>query len=150
MRKIDNREQALRKIELPSEALAKELQRHLQEKRFAVHGRAYDALQFPDDMKPSEWAGVRGTVEKWASGRQLRVVESLRLQTVKGEAKQEKVNPKVLEAEVNRRLETLTPSKAEERYNYLQSRPISELTDAEYDERLALAQRISDKVKDSK
>src|ERR1022692_3537589 len=78
---IGNREQALRKIELPSEELAEELQKHLQDGRFA--GATYDkgekTIQFPDNMNPSQWSGLKGTVEKWAKGKRLEVVESLKL-----------------------------------------------------------------------
>ncbi len=92
-------------------------------------------------MKPSEWSSLKGVVEKWASGKQLKVVESLRLQSLqptKGESKEKEVDRS---AEVKKKIDSLTPQMAEQRYNYLQSRPIGELTDAEYDERLALAQR---------
>jgi len=47
--------------------------------------------------------------------------------------------------ELKRKLDSLSPQMAEERYKYLSSRPIGELTDAEYDERLALAQKVSGK-----
>jgi hypothetical protein len=137
----------LRKIELPSDGLAEELQRHLQERRFTEAGydKARRTIQFPDNMDPSQWSSLRGTVEKWAKGRGLEVVESLKLQSPRFEAKQEKVNPKELEAEVKKKLDKMTPQKAEERYKYLQSRPISELSDAEIEERLLLAQRPSEK-----
>jgi hypothetical protein len=96
-------------------------------------------------MGSSQWSILRSTVEKWAKGRRLEVVESLKLQPLKPEATQAEVNPKEVQEEVKKRLEGLTPQKAEERYNYLQSRPISELTDAEIEERLALAQRKPEK-----
>jgi hypothetical protein len=139
----------LRRIELPSEELAEELQRHLQDRRLT--GARYDkpqkTIQFPDDMNPSQWSRIRDTVEGWAKGRRLEVVESLKLQTPRPEATQGKVNPKEEETELKKKLEGLTPQKADDRYNYLQSKPISELTDAEYDERLALAQGLAEKVK---
>jgi hypothetical protein len=138
----------MRKIELPSDQLGEELEKHLQDKRFS--GGTYDkgrkAIQFPDNMDPSQWSSLRGTVEKWAKGKDLDVVESLKLQHPRHETAQPKVDPKELEAEVKKRLDKLTPQTAEERYRYLQSRPISELTEAEFEERLALAAR-SDKVK---
>lgn len=98
-------------------------------------------------MNPSQWSSLKGTVEKWAKGRRLEVVESLKLQPPRPEATQGKVKSKELEAEMKEKLEGLTPQKAEERYNYLQSKLFSELTDAEYDERLALAQTLSEKSK---
>ncbi|MDA4113751.1 MAG: hypothetical protein OK474_06870 [Thaumarchaeota archaeon] len=141
----------MRKIELPSEELAEELQSHLQDKRFT--GSTYDkgrrTIQFPDNMNTLQWSSLRGTVEKWAKGRHLEVVESLKLQSTRSEETQVRADPKELEAEVKKKLERLTPETAEERYKYLQSRPISELTEAEFNERLALAQR-SDKVKPPK
>jgi hypothetical protein len=141
----------LRKIELPSEELAEELQSHLQDKRFtgSTYDKARRTIQFPDNMNPSQWSSLRGTVEKWAKGRHLEVVESLKLQSPRPEAAQARADPKELEAEVKKKLERLTPETAEERYKYLQSRPISELTEAEFNERLALAQR-SDKTKPPK
>jgi hypothetical protein len=137
----------LREIELPSEELAEELQRHLQDRRFtgATYDKAHKTIHFPDNMGSSQWSILRSTVEKWAKGRRLEVVESLKLQPLKPEATQAEVNPKEVQEEVKKRLEGLTPQKAEERYNYLQSRPISELTDAEIEERLALAQRKPEK-----
>jgi hypothetical protein len=149
----------LRKIELPSEQLAEELQKHLQDNKFTVasYDKARRTIQFPDNMNPSQWAHLKGTVEKWAKGRRLDVVESLKLQS-RPEATQEKAKPKELDeegkkkldAEVKKKLETLTPQKAEERYNYLQSKSVTELTDAEFEERLALAQRGSGKDKATK
>jgi hypothetical protein len=130
----------LRKIELPSEALAKELQKHLQERRFAAHDRVSATLQFPDDIKSSDWSSLKGAVEKWASGRQLKVVESLRLQSLQHAKVESKEKEVETSAEVKKKLDNLTPEIAEQRYNYLQSKPIGELTDAEYDERLELAQ----------
>jgi len=138
----------LRKIELPSEELAEELQRHLQDRRFT--GATYDetrrAIQFPDSMSPSQWSSLRDTVEKWAKGRQMEVVESLELQP-RPEATQEKAKPNEPEAEAKKKLEGLTPKEAEERYNHLLGKSVSELTDAEFEERLALAQRTSGKAK---
>jgi hypothetical protein len=137
----------LRKIELPSEALAKELQIYLQARRFAIQGRASASIQFPEDMKPSEWSTIKAVVEKWAGGRQLKVVESLKLestQSAKLESDEEEADRL---SEVKKKLDSLTPEMAEQRYNYLQSRPIGELTDAEYDERLELAQRDWKKIR---
>ena len=142
----------MRKIELPSEELAEELQSHLQDRRFtgATYDKARKTIQFPDNMNPSQWSSLKGTVEKWAKGRRLEVVESLKLQSLRPETTQAKVNPKELEAEVKKKLERLTPQTAEERYKYLLSRPISELTEAEFNERLALAARPSGKIKPPK
>jgi hypothetical protein len=141
----------MRKIELPSDQLGEELEKHLQDKRFG--GGTYDksrrTIQFPDSMDSSQWSSLRGTVEKWAKGKDLDVVESLKLQHPRHEAAQPKVDQKEMEAEVKKRLDKLTPQSAEERYKYLQSRPISELTEAEFEERLALAAR-PDKVKTPK
>jgi hypothetical protein len=137
----------LRQIELPSEELAEELQKHLQERRFTgvTYDKAQKTIHFPDNMGSSQWSILRGTVEKWAKGKRLEVVESLKLQSPIPEVTRGEVNPKEVEAQVKKKLEGLTPQKAEERYNYLQSRPISELTDAEIEERLALAQRKPEK-----
>ena len=41
----------------------------------------------------------------------------------------------------------MTLTEAEARYNYLQGKAFSELTDDEYEERLALAQSLSEKSK---
>ncbi len=62
------------------------------------------------------------------------------------DATQEEVDWKGLEEEVKKKLDGLTPQMAEERYDYLSRRPISELTDAEYEERLALAEKLSERV----
>jgi hypothetical protein len=149
----------LRKIELPSEELAEELQKHLQEKKFTVasYDEARKAIQFPDSMSPSQWSSLRDTVEKWAEGKRMEVVESLELHP-RPEAAEEESKPneeeveakKKLEAEAKKKLESLTPKEAEERYNHLLSKSVSELTDAEFEERLALAQRGSGKAKGSK
>ena len=145
---------ALRKIELPSEALGEELQGLLEEKK--VKGLTYDkahrTIQFPDNMNSYEWSSLRGTVEKWAKGRNLQVVESLRLQYLRTEASQSqpRVDTKALQVEVKKKVDGLNLQSAEERYKYLASKPISELTDAEIQERLALAQRPLGKTKDSK
>jgi hypothetical protein len=141
----------LRKIELPSEELAEELQRHLQERRFtdASYDKARKAIQFPDSMNPSQWSSLRATVEKWAKGKRMDVVESLELQS-RPEATEEKAKPNELEAEAKKKLDSLTPREAEERYNHLLSKSVSELTDAEFEERLVLAQRTSGKAKGPK
>jgi len=136
------------KIELSSEELAEELQRHLEEKRFA--GASYDkaqrTIEFPEDMSPAQWASLRGTVEKWARGRKLEIEESLKIRS-QPEAAQAKTSSKEEEAVLRRRLEALTPKEAEARYDYLQRKPFSELTDEEYEERLVLAQTLSEKPK---
>ena len=146
----------MRKIELPSEALAEEVRDHLQDKRFTVanYDKAHRTLQFPDNMNPSQWASLRSAVEKWTGGRNLDVVESLKLQYSRPEAKQERVSQgpslKELKAEATKKTENLTPDKAEERYRYLQSIPISDLSEAEIVERLELAARPSEKTKNPK
>ncbi|MGP8125890.1 MAG: nuclear transport factor 2 family protein [Nitrososphaerales archaeon] len=61
------------------------------------------------------------------------------------EATHEAVDWKGLEVEAKKKLDGLTPQMAEERYDYLSRRPISELTDAEYEERLALAEKLSER-----
>jgi len=141
--------QELRRIELPTEALAEQLQGHLQEMRFtgATYDKARNVIQFPDNMSSSQWSNIKVVVEEWAKGRHLEMVESLRLQTPKPVLTQEKPKPSVPEAGEKQKLERLTPQQAHERYNYLQSKPFSELTDAEYDERLALAESLSKKSK---
>jgi len=141
----------LKRIEVPSEELAQELQEHLQEKRLPVgsYDKGRRALQFPDGTNPSEWSNLRGVVEKWAKGRNLEMSESIKLQQnrpeqaqAKSEAKSE---PRLDPQELKKRLDRLTPEKAMERFNYLSSKPWSELTDAEYQERLELAQRALEK-----
>jgi hypothetical protein len=133
----------LKKIELPSEALAKELQKFLQDRRFVVEDRASASILFPDEMKPSDWSNLKSVVDKWGRGRQLEVVESLRLQPVKRPKPETEDKEKEADthAELVKKIDSMGPDKAEERYNYLQNKPIRELTDAEYDERLELAQR---------
>ena len=88
-----------------------------------------------------------GGDQSW--GRRMEVVESLELQP-RPEVTQEKAKPNELEAEAKKKLESLTPKEAEERYNYLLGKSVSELTDAEFEERLVLAQRGSGKAKGPK
>jgi hypothetical protein len=137
----------LREIELPSEELAEELQRHLKEKRLTgtIHEGSRKTIQFPENMNSLLWSSIKGTVEKWGKGRNLQLVESLKLQPREPEPAQERADPKELQAEVKKKLDSLTPQSAEERYNYLQSKPLTELSDAEIEERLALAQRKLEK-----
>jgi hypothetical protein len=52
--------------------------------------------------------------------------------------------------DVKKKVQALSPQMAEERYNTLQARPISDLTDAEYAERLALVERLTEKKKEPK
>lgn len=140
------------KIELSSEELAEELQKHLQEKRFA--GASYDkerrTIEFSDDLSPAQWASLRGTVEKWARGRSLEIEELLKIQAPIPEEPQAKEMAREQQAEMKKRLAALTLQEAEARFNFLQSRPFSELTDAEYEERLALAETLSQKSKGAK
>lgn len=49
--------------------------------------------------------------------------------------------------EVRKKVQSMSPEKAEERYNHLLKIPISELTDSEYAERLALIDRLTEKPK---
>jgi hypothetical protein len=51
------------------------------------------------------------------------------------------------EEELKKKLDGLSPQEAEARYDYLNGKSISELTDDEYEERLALALRLSDKAR---
>ncbi len=108
-----------------------------------VEDRTSASILFPSEMKPSDWSNLKSVVDKWGRGRQLEVVESLRLQPLKRpkpetEDKEEEADT---HAELAKKIDSMGPDKAEERYNYLQNKPIRELTDAEYDERLELAQR---------
>lgn len=137
---------------MPSEELAEELKKHLLDRRFtgASYDKARRTIEFPDYMNPSQWSSLRGTVEKWAKGRHLEVEESLKIQSLRPEAPQRTANTREHEVELKRRLEGLTPQEAQERYNHLQSKSFSELTDEEYEERLALAQTLSEKSKASK
>jgi hypothetical protein len=59
--------------------------------------------------------------------------------------KQDPAAAKASEEELKKKLDGLTPKQAEERYNYLNGKSISELSDSEYEERLALAMRLSEK-----
>jgi hypothetical protein len=140
------------KIELSSEELAEELQKHLESKRFT--GGSYDkvsrTIEFSDDLSPAQWASLRGTVEKWARDRKLEIEESLKIQTPIPEEPQAKERAMEQQAEMKKRLAALTLQEAEARFNFLQSRPFSELTDAEYEERLALAETLSQKSKGAK
>jgi hypothetical protein len=61
-------------------------------------------------------------------------------------AAQEEADWKRLEEVVKKKLDGLTPQMVEERYDYLSTKPISELTDAEYEERLALAEKLSERA----
>jgi hypothetical protein len=140
------------KIELSSEELAEELQKHLQDKRFTggIYDQEQRTIEFSDDLSPAQWAGVRGTVEKWARGKNLEIEESLKIQAPIPEEPQAKERAREQQAEMKKRLAGLTLQEAEERYNYLQGKPFSELTDAEYEERLALAETLSQKSKGAK
>jgi hypothetical protein len=53
----------------------------------------------------------------------------------------------VSQEEVKKKVSELTPQMAEERYNYLLSKSITDLTDEEYAERLALVERLTEKKK---
>jgi hypothetical protein len=140
------------KIELSSEELAEELQKYLQEKR--VTGGSYDqarrTIEFSDDLSPAQWASLRGTVEKWARGKKLEIEESIKIQAPIPEEPQAKERAREQQAEIKKRLAALTLQEAEARFNFLQGKPFSELTDAEYEERLALAETLSAKSKAAK
>ncbi len=139
----------MREIELPSEELAEELQKHLQETRFAgaTHGKGERTVQFPDNMNVLQWSSLKGTIEKWAKGKRLEVVESLRLESMAPEAAPETTDSEEAKEDVKKKLESFTPQMAQERLKYLQSKPFSELTDAEYEERLALALDVNQALK---
>ena len=143
------REPALMKIELPSDELAEELQKRLLEKK--IVGASYDkerkTIEFPEEMSLVQWSSVRGTVEKWVKGRNLEVEDLLKIQSTAPEAPPEKPRSREEAAELKRRLDAMTLKEAEARYNYLQGKAFSELTDEEYEERLALAQSLSEKSK---
>jgi len=61
------------------------------------------------------------------------------------EATPEAVDWKKLEEEVKKKVDGFTRQMAEERYDYLSRKPITDLTDAEYGERLALAKKLSER-----
>ena len=61
------------------------------------------------------------------------------------EPKEEAGDTARAQEELTKKLESMSPEEAEERYNYLNAKSISELTDEEYEERLALAQKLSEK-----
>ena len=140
---------ALMKIELPSEELAEELQKHLLEKRIvgASYDKARKAIEFPEEMSLVQWSSVRGTVEKWVKGRNLEVEDSLKIRSTAPDAAPEQPRSREAAAEMKKRLEAMTLMEAEARYNYLQGKAFSELTDEEYEERLALAETLSKKSK---
>ncbi|MDG6925692.1 MAG: hypothetical protein JRN09_03980 [Nitrososphaerota archaeon] len=147
----------MKTIEAPSEEMAKELQAHLLEKklRSPVYPGTGTTIEFPENMNAAQWLGVAGVVEKWAKGRQLDVVQSLRVVRPQatqphdaGPADAEKTAR--LEADAKKRVEVLSPEEAEERYSYLSSKPLTELTEEESQERLLLAQRTYGKTKDGK
>ena len=140
------------KIELPSDELAEDLQKRLLEKR--IVGASYDkerkTIEFPEDMSLVQWSSVRGTVEKWVKGKDLEVEDTLKIQSTTPttpEAAQEKPRSREEAAELKKKLDAMTLTEAETRYNYLQGKAFSELTDDEYEERLALADTLSKKSK---
>ena len=141
----------MREIHLPSEELAEELQKYLQETKFSsgTYDKESMTIQFPDNMNALVWSGLKGTVEKWAKGRKLGIVESLRLEPLETENAPAiaVAGPKSVNEDVKKRLEGLTPEMAKERLSVLQSKPFSELTDAEYEERLALTQDLDKALK---
>lgn len=139
------------KIELPSDELAEELQKRLQERKIAgaTYDKARKTIEFPEEMSLVQWSSVRGTVEKWVKARNLEVEDSMKIR-FGPEAPADKPRSREQEAELKKRLAGLTPQKAEERYNFLQSKPFSELTDEEYEERLVLAQTLSERSKPQK
>lgn len=143
---------ALMKIELPSEELAEELQKHLLEKKIvgASYDKARKTIEFQEEMSLVQWSSVRGTVEKWVKGRNLEVEDSLKIQTTTPEAAPEHPRSREAAAEMKERLDSMTPKEAGARYNYLQGKAFSELTDEEYEERLALAETLSKKTKNQK
>jgi hypothetical protein len=65
-------------------------------------------------------------------------------------AMEERANAIRLENEAKSRIEGLSPEMAVERYNYLKGRSITELTEAEYAERLVLAEKLSEILKDKR
>jgi len=65
-------------------------------------------------------------------------------------AASEAAHEEVDKEEVKKQVAAMSPQTAEERYDYLLSRPISELTDAEYTERLALVERLTEKQRKPK
>lgn len=105
-------------------------------------------------MKDSEWSAIKGEVEKWAKGKNMDVSELLKIQSRKQESAQHKEeakeHTKEQEEDMKKRVAALSPEKAEERYAYLSSKPLSELTDLEYMERIALAAKPSVKNKPQK
>jgi hypothetical protein len=140
------------KIELSSEELAEDLQKHLEGKRFT--GGSYDkalrTIEFSDDLRPAQWASLRGTVENWARAKNLEIEESLKIKAPVPEDPQAKERAKEQQAEVKKKVASLSLEEAEARFNFLQSKPFSELSDAEYEERLALAETLSQKSKGAK
>jgi len=62
------------------------------------------------------------------------------------ESRQDDADARRSEEELKEKLDELSPKEAEERYDFLNGKSISELTDAEYEERLALALKLSEKA----
>lgn len=145
----------MRTIEAPSEELAKALHSHLLEKKIrgSVYSGTGEIIEFPENMSLAQWLGIVGVVEKWARGRELETVQSLRVQ--KPPEPEELVDDRPasaedtskLEAEAKKKVDDLSSDKAEERYIYLSNKPLTELTDQEFQERLLLAQRTTGKKK---
>ena len=137
---------------MPSEELAHELQKHLQDRRFpsATYDKGRRALQYPENLTASEWSNIRAETEKWAKGRNMELSETLRLQLHQVPQAQPKAEPKFSDEELKKKVNALSPEEAEKRYLYLSGKPLSELSDAEYQERLELAQRTLEKPKPDK
>ena len=59
-----------------------------------------------------------------------------------------RANAVAMAAEADKKVASLSPETAVERYNYLESKPITELSESEYAERLALAEKMSKILKE--
>lgn len=131
----------LKRIELPSHELAEELLRHLEAS--GPEGVSYtlagSAVEVPDDTASQQWSGLREAVAAWSRGKRLEMSESIKL---KGKPLIPQFTPS---KDVAKKLDGMTPEQAEARFSYLQEKPFSELSDAEYEERLALADSLSKK-----
>ena len=131
----------MKRIDLPSKELADELREHLESSGpgGVALSLAGASLEVPDVTPAPLWSAVRDAVEEWSKGKRLEMSESIRL----------KAKPLVPQftpsKEVTTKLHGMSPAEAEARFSYLQSKPFSELSDAEYEERLALADSLSKK-----
>lgn len=132
-----------KRIELPSHELAEELRKHLEKSgpEGVSYSMAGSSVDVAEETPSPQWSGVREAVAAWSKGKRLEMSESIKL---KGRPLIPQFTPS---KDVTKKLDSMTPDQAEARFTYLQEKPFSELSDAEYEERLALADSLSKKKK---